>query len=161
MIGVISDPRHTTRQLHKFLRMVCEILGQTAVVVGYSNNALGLQSSRAMRSQTRYVVLPFSALLIGEAWARAKTVKGLSFELSAPPKQHRLPFYVWHEPDAFFKDLKQVFSAGAIIIFGGVPMSGMDHSATVEQAEELVQLCRQGRLYQLDKCRKASGVAHD
>ena len=38
-------------------------------------------------------------------------------------------------------------------------MSGMDHSATVEQAEELVQLCRQGRLYQLDKCRKASGVA--
>ena len=80
----------------------------------------------AMRSQTSYVVLAFSALLIGEAWARAKTVKGLSFESSAPPKQHRLPFYVWHEPDAFFKDLKQVFSAGAIIIFGGVPMSGMD-----------------------------------
>ena len=51
------------------------------------------------------------------------------------------------------------FSAGAIIMFGGLPMSGMDHSATVEQAEELVQLCRQGRLYQLDKCRKASGVA--
>ena len=52
-------------------------------------------------------------------------------------------------------------AAGALrsLFSGGVPMSGMDHSATVEQAEELVQLCRQGRLYQLDKSRKASGVA--
>lgn len=66
-----------------------------------------------MRNQKSYVVLAFSALLINEAWAGAKTVNGLSFQLSPPPKQQCFQaFRIWHEPDAFFKDLKRVKSKG-------------------------------------------------
>jgi hypothetical protein len=51
-----------------------------------------------------------SVVFAGQAWAGAKTVNGLAFQLSPPPKEHCLfqPFHVWHERDAFFKGLKQV-----------------------------------------------------
>jgi hypothetical protein len=67
-----------------------------------------------MRTQKTYVALAFSALLINEAWAGGKTIKGLSFQLSPSPKQQCLyqPFHVRQEPDAFFKGLKQVRSKG-------------------------------------------------
>jgi len=69
-----------------------------------------------MGSRKSYVLVAFSALFIGEGLAAgAKTVTGLKFELSPPPKELCLyqPFQVRHEPDAFFKNLKQIKGKGA------------------------------------------------
>ena len=57
-----------------------------------------------------YLLLALSAMLISEAWGGDKTVNGLSFQLSPPPKAPCLfqPFHVWQEPNPFFKNLKQV-----------------------------------------------------
>jgi len=52
-------------------------------------------------------------------------------------------------------------TVGAIITYRENAYERYGNTPTEEQAKELVQLCRQARLYQLDKCRKASGVAHD
>jgi len=57
-----------------------------------------------------------SLTLVATAWAASRTVNGLDFQLSAPPKQQCAfqPFHVWQEPDSFFRDLKQVKSKGAL-----------------------------------------------
>jgi len=62
-----------------------------------------------MSSYKSYVLIALSALLVSEAWA-GKTVNGLSFELSPPPTKQCIyqPFQVRHEPNAFFKGLKEV-----------------------------------------------------
>jgi hypothetical protein len=68
-----------------------------------------------MGSCKNYVLVAVSALFLSEGlFAAAKTVQGLDFELSPPPKQPCLsqPFYVWHEPDAFFSNLKEVKAKG-------------------------------------------------
>jgi hypothetical protein len=66
-----------------------------------------------MGSHKSYILIAFSALLVSEAWA-GKTVNGLIFQLLPPPAKQCLyqPFHVWHEPDAFFKGLKQVKTKG-------------------------------------------------
>jgi hypothetical protein len=57
-----------------------------------------------------YVLLALSTMLISGAWAGGKKVSGLSLQSSPQPKAPCLsqPFHIWHKPDAFFKNLKQV-----------------------------------------------------
>jgi hypothetical protein len=69
-----------------------------------------------MASRQRYLLIISFLTLVTTGWAASKTVNGLNFQLSPPPKQQCAfqPFHVWQEPDPFFKELKQVKSKGAL-----------------------------------------------
>lgn len=69
-----------------------------------------------MSACKRLVLLTVAVAVTGHGWAGKKTVHGLLFQPNPLPKTpcRVEPFYVWHDPDPFFKDLKQVKNHAAV-----------------------------------------------